>query len=108
MNTSAAWVAVDESGNPLPSPCLHVTGLPAFESQPPPQCVDCIREGSRWVHLRQCLVCGEVRCCDNSPRRHATAHWHASAHAVIRSYEPGETWGWCYAEDLSLTPAEAG
>lgn len=62
-------------------------------------CGDCLREGSQWVHLRLCLECGHVGCCDNSPRRHAAAHFRTSAHPVIRSFEPGETWTWCYVDE---------
>ncbi len=63
-------------------------------------CSDCLREGSRWVHLRQCTTCGHVACCDSSPRQHATAHYHASTHPVVRSFEPGEAWRWCYVDQL--------
>jgi CPA1 family monovalent cation:H+ antiporter len=67
----------------------------------PGECEDCVREGSRWVHLRLCLACGHVGCCDSSPRRHATAHFHESDHPVIRSAEPGETWRWCFVHELT-------
>lgn len=67
----------------------------------PGECEDCVREGSRWVHLRLCLSCGKVACCDSSPRRHATAHFRESDHPVIRSAEPGETWRWCYVHELT-------
>ena len=63
-------------------------------------CHQCLASGGRWVHLRVCQQCGEVGCCDNSPSRHATAHFHATEHPVIRSYEPGEDWFWCYPEEL--------
>jgi hypothetical protein len=65
-------------------------------------CEDCLRIGGRWVHLRLCLACGHVGCCDNSPNRHATAHFHATEHPIIRSHEPNEDWGWCYPEELFL------
>src|ERR1017187_2181220 len=62
-------------------------------------CVDCLAQGRRdWVHLRLCQECGHVGCCDNSPGRHATAHFHMAGHPVIRSYEPGEDWYWCYLD----------
>jgi hypothetical protein len=108
MNTSASWIVVDENGDPLPLHCAHLDELQPVESPPPRQCVDCLREGSTWVHLRQCLTCGLVRCCDNSPRRHASAHGRSSGHPVIRSAEPDEAWGWCYPEELLMVPAEAG
>ena len=57
---------------------------------------------SRWMHLRMCLTCGKVGCCDNSPGRHATAHFKESTHPLIRSAEPGEGWSWCYVDELML------
>jgi uncharacterized UBP type Zn finger protein len=63
-------------------------------------CEDCIKTGDRWVHLRICLTCGHVGCCDSSKNRHATKHFHASNHPLVRSIEPGETWGWCYVDEV--------
>ena len=63
-------------------------------------CEDCLRTGGRWIHLRLCLTCGHVGCCDSSPNKHATEHYHATKHPVIRSFEPGEEWVWCYADEL--------
>jgi uncharacterized UBP type Zn finger protein len=65
-------------------------------------CEECLKMGSRWVHLRLCLVCGHVGCCDSSPNKHATKHFHATNHAIIRSFEPGENWGWCYLDEVEL------
>ena len=65
-------------------------------------CEDCLRMGGKWLHLRICLTCGHVGCCDNSPNRHATAHHHSSSHPLIRSIEPGEDWSWCYVDDVAL------
>jgi hypothetical protein len=65
-------------------------------------CEDCLREGGKWLHLRICLSCGHVGCCDDSPNRHATAHFHASSHAIIRSLEPGEEWCWCYIDEVGF------
>jgi len=71
-------------------------------------CEDCLRIGGRWVHLRICMTCGHVGCCDNSPGRHATAHWHDQPdHPLIRSFEPGEDWWWCYSEELFFEVAGA-
>jgi uncharacterized UBP type Zn finger protein len=68
-------------------------------------CEDCLRIGAEWVHLRLCLSCGHVGCCDNSPNRHATAHYHETSHPLIRSAEPGEEWGYCYPDDLYMETA---
>jgi uncharacterized UBP type Zn finger protein len=68
-------------------------------------CEDCLRIGGRWVHLRMCMVCGHVGCCDQSPNRHATAHFHEVGHPLIQSYEPGEDWWYCYVDDLMFTVA---
>ena len=65
-------------------------------------CEDCLREGGVWLHLRICLTCGHVGCCDDSPNRHATAHQHESEHLLIRSLEPGEEWVWCYLDEVAM------
>ena len=84
--------------------CGHLEGLPD-EAAPAGECEDCIREGTVWVHLRRCLGCRHVGCCDNSPRRHAAAHWRATGHPVMASAEPGEGWAWCYPDELLLVHA---
>jgi uncharacterized UBP type Zn finger protein len=65
-------------------------------------CEDCLRDGGEWLHLRICLTCGHVGCCDDSPNRHATAHHDATAHPIIRSLEPGEGWSWCYIDEVAF------
>jgi len=65
-------------------------------------CEECLKIGDDWVHLRLCLTCGHVGCCDTSKNKHATKHFHATDHPVVRSIEPGETWGWCYVDKLML------
>ncbi|WP_067815911.1 UBP-type zinc finger domain-containing protein [Actinomadura kijaniata] len=87
--------------------CDHVKDLPdaAPEPRTPQGCEECLRDGTRWVHLRLCLTCGHVGCCDSSPQRHATRHFHDSrredpAHAVVRSFEPGEDWRWCFVDEM--------
>jgi uncharacterized UBP type Zn finger protein len=62
-------------------------------------CEECLEAGGDWVHLRLCMTCGHVGCCDSSPNKHATKHFHRSAHPVIKSYEPGEDWAYCYLDD---------
>ena len=68
-------------------------------------CEECLASGDEWVHLRLCLECGHVGCCDDSPNRHATKHFHKTKHPVMRSFEPGEDWGFCYVENLFIEPA---
>jgi uncharacterized UBP type Zn finger protein len=65
-------------------------------------CEECLRSGGNWVHLRICLECGHVGCCDSSPNRHATAHHAATGHPLIRSLEPGEMWSWCYEDEALM------
>ncbi|HVH58894.1 MAG TPA: UBP-type zinc finger domain-containing protein [Candidatus Sulfotelmatobacter sp.] len=65
-------------------------------------CEECLKLGDRWVHLRLCLICGHVGCCDASKNKHATKHFHATKHPVIRSQEPGENWMWCYVDEVML------
>jgi hypothetical protein len=73
-------------------------------------CAECLQTGDTWVHLRLCLACGHVGCCDSSKNKHATRHFHATGHPVMRSHEPGETWGWCYVHEqvFDPMPREAG
>lgn len=63
-------------------------------------CDDCVKTGDSWVHLRLCLSCGHVDCCDSSPNRHATRHFQTTKHPLIRSAEPGEAWIWCYVDEI--------
>lgn len=76
-----------------------------FKHAPPKGCEECLKTGARWVHLRLCLRGGHVDRCDNSPDKHATRHFHATRHPVIRSFEPGEGWGWCYVDEPMMEPA---
>jgi hypothetical protein len=87
--------------------CAH---LDSITEVPPtsPGCEECLATGGRWVHLRMCQTCGHVGCCDSSPSRHATAHFRLTGHPLIRSFEPGEDWFWCYVDEamfeLALPP----
>jgi uncharacterized UBP type Zn finger protein len=65
-------------------------------------CEECIKVGDTWLHLRECMVCGNVGCCDESKNRHATKHFRTTKHPVMRSVEPGETWGWCYVDEVMV------
>src|SRR5258705_10079019 len=69
-------------------------------------CEECLLRGDEWLHLRLCISCGHVGCCDDSKNKHATAHFEATQHPVIESLEPGEGWRWCYVDDI-LIPSEA-
>ena len=70
-------------------------------------CKECLKIGDTWVHLRLCMICGHVGCCDSSKNKHATKHFHATAHPILRSIELGQTWGWCYVEEVMLDFSEA-
>ena len=82
--------------------CAHLDTVEFVEIPRLRACEDCLKIGSTWLHLRLCTQCGHLGCCDDSPNRHATAHFHASAHPVIRSAEPGEDWFWCYVDEVAL------
>ena len=75
---------------------VEVTELPESVAG----CADCLAIGARWVHLRMCLTCGRIGCCDSSPNRHATKHAQATGHPVVHSVEPGEEWCWCYEDEV--------
>jgi uncharacterized UBP type Zn finger protein len=78
--------------------CEHVSAIgdvtPSADG-----CEDCLKIGASWVHLRLCEHCGHVGCCDSSPNKHATKHYHSTRHPIIKSFEPGEDWGYCYVDD---------
>ena len=63
-------------------------------------CEECLKSGDEWVHLRLCESCGHVGCCDSSKNKHATRHYHATQHPIIKSFQPGEEWGWCYVDEI--------
>ena len=65
-------------------------------------CEDCLKIGDRWVHLRLCLTCGHVGCCDSSKNKHAATHFHAAKHPIVQSFQPGEDWRWCYVDEAYL------
>ncbi len=83
-----------------PAACEHLAQAPRHRGLPSQRaCEDCLREGTGWVHLRLCLACGHLGCCDSSPRRHASAHFRDTGHPVMRSAEPGEEWRWCFVDE---------
>ncbi len=85
------------------SQCTHLASIqtvtPSSEG-----CFECLQTGDTWVHLRLCLTCGHVGCCDDSKNRHARKHADASGHPIIRSFEPGENWMWCYVDQTYVKP----
>jgi uncharacterized UBP type Zn finger protein len=80
--------------------CSHLEIAESIPPRSPEGCEECLADGSRWVHLRTCLTCGHVGCCDSSPNRHASAHYSTTNHPVIQSAEPGESWRWCFVHEL--------
>ncbi|MER5862933.1 UBP-type zinc finger domain-containing protein [Kitasatospora sp. NPDC002040] len=107
MNEEHRWQVAADPGLIVQRTCNHLDDLPG----PPAEstdlaCEDCVRNGTTWVHLRACLYCGYVGCCDSSPGQHA--HRHADTepgHHIARSAQPGEDWAWCYTDEVFLRPA---
>ena len=81
--------------------CEHVSQIKDVDARTD-GCEECLRTGDAWIHLRLCMSCGHVGCCDDSKNRHATRHFHATGHPIIRSAEPGEDWLWCYPDEVPL------
>ena len=79
--------------------CEHLKETPKV-SPSGAGCKECLEMGDDWVHLRLCLTCGHVGCCDSSKNKHATRHFHATKHPVVRSFEPGENWRWCFVDQV--------
>lgn len=87
----------------MSAPCDHAVETTIRNvTRPAAGCVDCLATGGTWVHLRQCLSCGHVGCCDSSPNKHATKHFRATRHPIVSSAEVGETWCWCYLDERVL------
>jgi len=88
-------------GKPPTPQCTHLDLIqevtPSGEG-----CLECLQTGDEWVHLRLCLICGHVSCCNDSKNKHATKHFHATSHPLIKSFEPGEDWMYCYVDRLTL------
>lgn len=81
-------------------PCSHVP--PEIHSPNAKGCEECLKTGDTWMHLRLCVHCGHIGCCDDSKNQHASKHHAATGHAVIQSFEPGESWMWCYDHQLQV------
>jgi len=87
--------------------CGHLAEVRDVPPRTPTGCEECLKTGMRWVHLRLCQECGHVGCCDQSPGKHATKHFLASQHPIMRSLERGEDWSWCYVDQVFFEPAVA-
>jgi hypothetical protein len=92
-------LAMRESSDDEPS-CVHLAKIDRHVHPRARGCEECLAMGDEWVHLRLCMTCGHVGCCDDSKNRHATKHFHATKHPIMRSLEPGEHWGWCFVDEL--------
>jgi CPA1 family monovalent cation:H+ antiporter len=80
--------------------CEHIEKAGNPPAKTPKGCEECLKTGGKWVQLRRCLSCGHVGCCDSSPGKHATGHYHSSHHPVMQSFQPGESWKWCYVDEV--------
>lgn len=85
--------------------CKHLATVREVVPRTPDGCEECLQIGAGWVHLRLCLECGHVGCCDDSPNRHATKHFRTTKHPIMRSFERGEDWGFCYVDRVTFEPA---
>ncbi len=90
----------------MPASCSHTDQIKITRTGKH-VCEDCVKTGDTWVHLRLCLSCGHVGCCDSSKNKHATKHYKLYSHPLIRSIEPGESWVWCYVDEVSPGELEA-
>lgn len=87
-------------GGAMAEQCKHLDKIKLTHTDKD-YCEDCIKIGDTWVHLRMCLICGHVGCCDSSKNKHATKHFHHTKHPLMRSLEPGETWVWCFVDEIA-------
>ena len=91
-------VSIGKEGS-VASVCTHLDQI--RDVSPRTQgCEECLQMGDTWFHLRMCLTCGHVGCCDSSKNKHASAHWHENDHPVVASAQPGEAWRWCFVDDM--------
>jgi uncharacterized UBP type Zn finger protein len=84
----------------MSKPCTHLDQIRQVTPSSINGCEECLAMGDTWVHLRECLTCGHVGCCDDSQHKHATKHFHTTKHPIMRSFEPGEDWKWCYVDHI--------
>lgn len=84
--------------------CEHFEQVDVNISPKTPEgCEECLKMGDEWVHLRKCLSCGHIGCCDSSKNKHATAHFHQTNHPIVQSFQPGEDWIWCYIDEIYIS-----
>jgi len=86
----------------MPTHCTHLSQIRDVDPRTPNGCEECLASGDTWVHLRLCLECGHVGCCDSSKNTHATRHFEQTRHAIMKSLEPGEDWRWCYVDEMEV------
>jgi uncharacterized UBP type Zn finger protein len=91
----------------MPAECRHLSSIAVARRDRVDGCEECLESGDTWVHLRQCLLCGHVGCCDSSRNKHATGHFRATGHPLVTSLEPGERWIWCYEDQVLVEPPTA-
>jgi uncharacterized UBP type Zn finger protein len=89
-----------------PPQCSHLEQIAAVRPSTLEGCEECLKLGQRWVHLRVCLTCGFVGCCDSSAGKHASKHARQTNHQVVKSFEPGEIWVWCFADRELMIPVD--
>jgi len=82
--------------------CAHFDLVRTVSPRTPDGCEECLAAGDTWVQLRLCMTCGHVGCCDSSKNKHATKHFHRAKHPIIKSFQPGESWGWCYLDKIEV------
>ena len=83
--------------------CTHLDKIHDIRSSAQ-GCEECLQTGDTWVHLRKCLACGHIGCCDSSKNKHATKHFHATDHPLVQCFQPGENWIWCYVDEVVMMP----
>jgi uncharacterized UBP type Zn finger protein len=83
--------------------CTHLDEVDPEVGPRSPGCEECLATGGTWMHLRLCMHCGHIGCCDQSPGRHGTAHFKDTGHPLIQSFEPGEDWWWCFVDEVVFT-----
>jgi monovalent cation/hydrogen antiporter len=102
--TMHGWHEMADDGPGLAVVCGHLRAItqPDVAAIPLDACHECLTDGTTWVELRRCLVCGHNGCCESSPQRHATAHFEATGHPIVANDSNPEPWGWCFVDGMAL------